>query len=393
MGDSSKRGVENKIGTFDSGLKYAIALLLRNNVSISIVVLEDGQVEESFSFSTNVQSCQGTGKEKELICVGTLDGDVHQTGFAKNLGFNWDLWMAYRELYSNMLDEGGSLEQGFPTGTAIQLSYEDGSKFDQVVKDKDKWVLSGDALYKDKSFEVYSNPEGYLRIYKQTILVYENKDWPSLYKYNLSFGELDERRVLRDVHSVKQTLQYKVAASDSEELLSLFVSPNFKEIDKEFLSGSYYGYSFGNTLIKYVQDVYLKFGEVNSYGWIMEAVKKSSGCVLPGRVLKSIDDHLWTYSNDVVVEREEQTEGTVKSLSEAIQIAYDIKIEDDVEVVYANLRGGTVIADKFNRKVLVDEQFDLHKDFPKFLVQYLDLTTEGNIIDTLSTMLANRLKK
>ena len=48
MGDSSKRGDTTTIGQFDSGLKYAIALLLRNNVDIRIKTDED-----EFSFSTN----------------------------------------------------------------------------------------------------------------------------------------------------------------------------------------------------------------------------------------------------------------------------------------------------------------------------------------------------
>ena len=78
MGDSSKRGDESTIGCFDSGFKYAIALLLRANVGIEIKVTGtelmgeqewEQAVSDTFTFSTVVDTCDATGKSKELIVV------------------------------------------------------------------------------------------------------------------------------------------------------------------------------------------------------------------------------------------------------------------------------------------------------------------------------------
>lgn len=43
--------------------------------------------------------------------------------------------------------------------------------------------------------------------------------------------------------------------------------------------------------------------------------------------------------------------------------------------------------------LIIDENFNIETDFPTLIVQYLDLTTEGNIVINLSEYICNLLKK
>lgn len=87
------------IGYFGTGLKYAISVLLRKGHTVFINI---GKTTYQFGTRTT------TIREKEFSIV-TMNGE--DLGFTTELGKNWELWMAYRELYSNCMDEGGSVEQ------------------------------------------------------------------------------------------------------------------------------------------------------------------------------------------------------------------------------------------------------------------------------------------
>src|SRR6056297_1102700 len=108
MGDSDKRDDPEKIGKFDSGLKYALALLYRNSISIQIF---SGMLRQYTIGATTLKD-DFTNKFKEVLLVNEdkIDGRppyTHQSGFSPQLGYNWELWMAFREIYSNCLDENG----------------------------------------------------------------------------------------------------------------------------------------------------------------------------------------------------------------------------------------------------------------------------------------------
>ncbi len=84
---------DNPIGFFGTGLKYALAVLLRTGHKVV------------FHLGTEVLHAE----TKEMILrgksfQGIFVGDTY-LGFTTELGKNWELWMAYRELYCNAKDE------------------------------------------------------------------------------------------------------------------------------------------------------------------------------------------------------------------------------------------------------------------------------------------------
>lgn len=95
MGVNSKDNKDSAIGYFGTGLKYAIAILLRAGATISI--LTGGTM-----YQFNVQRTKIRNDEFNVITM-----NDEELGFTTDLGKNWEVWMAFREIYSNMLDEGG----------------------------------------------------------------------------------------------------------------------------------------------------------------------------------------------------------------------------------------------------------------------------------------------
>lgn len=101
MGLSAKDDPE-AIGRFGTGLKYAIASILRWGGAIEI---ETGG--EKYSFAK--ESIDFRGKQHEQIVMLSTNGHPRELGFTTHYGSHWEPWQIFRELYSNALDEGGGV--------------------------------------------------------------------------------------------------------------------------------------------------------------------------------------------------------------------------------------------------------------------------------------------
>lgn len=435
MGDSSKREDEKTLGMFDSGLKYSIALLLRAGVNLSISTNGEDIIHESYdeptietyNFDTYLSECTNTGKKKELIkviCTNTPLGghamsqyDMREpsasteeeikTGFAKNLGHNWELWMALRELWSNMLDEGGYVVEGSfdeldVNGTIVTLEFDETNVFYEVWVNKHLYINQSEPLFiLSDSVECLSNEEGYLRIYKQNILVYENKEKPSRFAWNIKFGTIDERRILSNVYQVEQEIANSITQTTNREFLESIITKDFEVKEKEFLSSNsgYYGASSLINDIAY--DVYSKYGDVKSYEWLIKKVKERKDCKIGGKIITTVEDSLWSYSTEVSVETSPQTVSEpdlvvdevpyISTFSAQIKEYYNFDL--DVEVKIAKLKGSKVVADKYEKCLIIDESFSVEEHFHDFIVQYIDLTQKGNVVENLSRYICELIKK
>jgi hypothetical protein len=94
FGVSVKEG-ESPIGFFGTGLKYALAILLRNGHRITIWSGLD-----KYEFATETTAIRGQSFE-----IVTMNSE--RLGFTTQVGKTWEMWMAYRELYCNARDEYG----------------------------------------------------------------------------------------------------------------------------------------------------------------------------------------------------------------------------------------------------------------------------------------------
>lgn len=106
LGVNVKQG-ENPFGHFGTGLKYAIAGILR--LGGSIVIWSGTRRYEFLGQEADIR-----GKSFRIVNMldqGEFEGDggAQPLGFTTDLGRDWQPWMIYRELKSNALDEGGDL--------------------------------------------------------------------------------------------------------------------------------------------------------------------------------------------------------------------------------------------------------------------------------------------
>lgn len=440
MGDSSKRGNDKTLGQFDSGLKYAIALLLRNDVGLEVSVKGEPRFHENWeepsiethTFSTYTE-ISSTGKEKELIKIDTVIGyrggdpmnqfdmrepslpDTYETktGFAKALGYNWELWMALRELISNMYDENGYYTENYfdledlGDGTLMTLTFDETNPFFEVWQNRHLYINEAEPLFDiGNGVQVLDNPEGYLRIYKQNILVYEDREKRSVYAYNISFGAIDERRILSNLYSIEGEIVNAIMYTQNREFLKTIIRREF-DCEKEFLSGKTCYIAASNVIHDIAFEVWSANGQVESYDWLINAVKKRKDCKIGGKIITTVEDSIWSYSTKVEVEstpqtiaepasmiyfQEDEEEVEYESLFAAeIKKYYDFNL--DIEVKQAKLKGSKVVADKYEKCLIISEDFNIETDFHTFIVEYVDLTMSGNTVGNLGKYICKLLSK
>lgn len=152
MGVSVK--AEGSIGKFGTGLKYAIAGILRLQGEISIAI--DGENYQFSAVPTDIR-----GKTFEIVhCNGA------PCGFTTELGKHWEPWQLFRELASNTLDENGHWTSESANGeagmTIIRIScpvVENAAEAEQVFLDRKRTVLvsssNGATIYEGASQHYY----------------------------------------------------------------------------------------------------------------------------------------------------------------------------------------------------------------------------------------------
>lgn len=138
FGASVKEG-SSPIGQFGTGLKYAIAVLLRLE---QLVTIQVGGVAYSF----HTEKTEIRGKSFDMVWMESNTGDSIKCGFTTELGKHWDLWMAYRELVCNCMDEGGTTTKvDYPAdaGESQTIVTVSGAAFDEVYANRHQYILEG----------------------------------------------------------------------------------------------------------------------------------------------------------------------------------------------------------------------------------------------------------
>jgi hypothetical protein len=184
MGLSRKEG-ENNIGMFGTGMKYAIACLLRHGQKIRI--LSGGK-----RYVFNKKRDEFRGDEFDFV---TVNGK--QIGFTVELGKLWEPWMAYREFFTNAKDEGGGVEEGKFTeaDTVIQV---EGDLIASVHAERHKYFLEeGEPIFESDTVRIFDRASDAL--YYQGIKVADLKSG-ARYTYDMKRNvKLTEDRTVSDM--------------------------------------------------------------------------------------------------------------------------------------------------------------------------------------------------
>lgn len=153
QGISVKNPAVSAIGYFGTGIKHAIAVLLRHGQGI--VIHTGGRI---YTFTLAPVTIRG--KQFHIVCMNGAE-----LGFTTEFGRDWELWMAYRELWSNAKDEGGRVYQSedLPDAKGITQIVVDGIEFDQVHAERYEFLLlDRTPIWQSTKLEIYNGQSEYL---------------------------------------------------------------------------------------------------------------------------------------------------------------------------------------------------------------------------------------
>lgn len=218
FGISAKEN-ENPIGYFGTGLKYAIATLLRTGHKISLIT---GGDRHEFTR----ESYEHRGKSFELVC---LDGK--SLNFTTELGKNWEIWMAFRELHSNTLDEKGTTTDKPPhlcnnhhDATIIEV---EGPGIETAFAERTKVFCSGVIVAENDKVKIRHGQSAFL-YYRGVRAMTLQK--PSMFTYDIQTKQtLTEDRTFAYSWSAEADLKMAIASIDDPDFLRTILSSAPKE--------------------------------------------------------------------------------------------------------------------------------------------------------------------
>ncbi|MHB1326897.1 MAG: hypothetical protein ACYC2K_01725, partial [Gemmatimonadales bacterium] len=217
---------DSPIGFFGTGLKYALAILMRNGCA---VVIQSGK--QRFVFGKKAVSLRG--KEFEFV---TMNGEP--LGFTTEVGKTWELWMAYREMFCNSQDEGGKVYQSssMPEPEAgVTRVIVTGHAFAEIAREHGKYFLTTEPWIETKRCNIH---QGESRgVYYRNVLVGKVSNSPTLFTYNVNDSvDLTEDRTLKHPFLVSHKIALAVITSDKPAYIRACVTAgdNYHEGDLDY---------------------------------------------------------------------------------------------------------------------------------------------------------------
>jgi hypothetical protein len=219
FGVSAKEG-DSPIGYFGTGLKYAIAVILRSGGAVTIWRGLD-------RYEFGLADVEVRGEEFRIITMRGYDPvapdmpSLKELGFTTRLGINWEGWQAFREIYCNTIDERGETimdrvghepKEGF---TTIHVSGV--VDFEESYTKRGSIVLTKTPMRRMEGVDVHHGESNHL--YYRGILAGELVRG-SRYCYNvLSPLILTEDRTIKHIHFAHIAIAKAIVSCDDEEFV------------------------------------------------------------------------------------------------------------------------------------------------------------------------------
>lgn len=206
----SAKECDNPIGFFGTGLKYAVAICLRLGGSVTLY-----RGLERFEFST-----AGVAMRGSEFSVVTMNGE--ELGFTTDLGKTWEAWQAFRELYCNALDEGGSVygSEADPAEDHTTVIVQ-GAAFHEAYLQRALIVLEAAPAWSTDRVQIHqrSSHYGYFRGIRAAQL-----EKHAAFTYNVIRNlELTEDRTVKHMHAFCGAVREAVLSSADQEFVRAFL--------------------------------------------------------------------------------------------------------------------------------------------------------------------------
>ncbi len=245
FGVNVKEG-EGAIGFFGTGLKYALAILLRTGHAVRI---QAGLREFDFHLATQTIR----GKPFEFVMMAEIGaGEPVALGFTTELGKTWEPWMAYREIRCNCTDERGEIrtEGHVPSPVAgLTRVVISGPKIIALHEGSHRYFIAGEPTHRLKCVEVHARATDSL--FYRGIKV-ADLPTPSMHLYNVTEDlELTEDRTAKSVHMALYAIARSILACDDPDLIRGVVSAH-KDYLEHTLDLDWNGVKPGRTFMEVV---------------------------------------------------------------------------------------------------------------------------------------------
>lgn len=228
FGINAKPKTDSPIGFFGTGLKYSLAVLAREIMNKNVQSVTIFRGNEKYTINTDEEKFRETNLNFIKLIKEKM-GKIYSNDlpFTTDLGKKWELWQAFRELYSNTLDEKGSCYKvsGDVTGvigrTKIVI---DSEQFSEVFDNKHDIFLEN-AQSGNFGVQIIEKPSKH--IYFRGVRVYDLEK-PARYTYNiLDRVELTEDRTIKYNYIVDYYVaMHLVCVENKQELIETVLLTN-----------------------------------------------------------------------------------------------------------------------------------------------------------------------
>lgn len=211
---------DSPIGYFGTGLKYALAVLMREKQQVEIWL-----ADHKYAIGIEKLTIRGTDKNG-IVLIDCETNEVTKLGFTDELGKNWGVRHAYRELACNCMDEKGEIFDITAANYLNQVNFADdetniivsGSQFLEAYRNRGEIILA-DEKHSDLDYRVEVRDRPSQNVYYRGVDVLElNK--PCLFNYNFKNSiELTEDRTIKNTGYVSVYVAAAWCESKDKEMI------------------------------------------------------------------------------------------------------------------------------------------------------------------------------
>lgn len=347
IGASSKRDDESKIGFFGSGLKYSLAVLLRNNIGFRIFSGLD-------EIEITSQKAEFRGQAFNQIFI-----NGQPTGFTHEMGIDWKAWFPIREIYCNALDEEqGAIEECSVMIPKIGETHFYIEKCEAIREIMDNWndYFSNrrtDLVLDAGNFKVYGGHAAKYLLYRKGVQCHQ-MDHSCLYHYDDKDFEINESRTLKNTSDATYMVAAQVAKYANTEMIKNIFDNYGENIEGKF------NYAFATIFNSNWLDVIngRKLVRKSIAGHFISVIQQGNCLILPGPLVDALKRyfgekvHVLGHSSEagdhLVVEK---TADQDKRIAQALTFLFNAGIPVSFPILVAifpaeNIMGSVIMSSK-----------------------------------------------
>lgn len=280
IGACTKQDDDSKIGYFGSGLKYALAVLLRENIGFRI-----------FSGTKEIKiSVKAEMFREQAFNVISICGE--KTSLTTSMGVDWKPWQAIREVFCNALDESTpshSIVSDIEPVVGVTSFYIEANhdEIQYIIKRWSRYFAQDRKVLAGECCRIYDSMSETVNIYRKGIRCLDSRR-KSLYDYDFDNIDITESRTARYSFQIDEGIAKLWGKFATPAMINRLI-----KMGRSGQGGEYYE-SQTNWNVARFSDVWVKHFEGKALipsqyaGWFPKIVKKENSVVIDDKLLRAL---------------------------------------------------------------------------------------------------------